>query len=283
MSLALTALSMAAFEALCPYTTRQTGPWPTRAGNRVFLERLDEIAGDASAFDEFLTKVEGRPVAMIYAEHDEMEPYGGIKYPAQENITHLTIETLIAANGSVTFERADGSIATIGSRESPATDIQIDTVLKTLCSEIVHLLGKKVGEDRPPSSKIYNSVVMEVHNYRSVPQRNAERAVRIVARTITLLVKIKSETWPRNFASGGSAPTGFDVLPAPLAAVAKQLDPASPNYALCQEIATWVAPPIALGPAADVRVFSTIDPHSPPTQSDGSDSDVLADVNLAGS
>lgn len=275
MSLARLALRLAAFEALCPSLAASAGPWPTLAGNLVYDSRIDLIEGDEKA----LAELEGRPLAVVYTEKDDLTPYGeGVKYPAQEQVVHLTVEIMIAAAATVEFVNASGEATSVGAVSAPITDRQHEATLDVLEAQIRRVLGKRAYEDAPPSSALFNRVAMEVRHIESVPQRTVDRATRIAARTVTFLVKIKTERWPLNLADGEGAPTGFALLPEPLATVANGLDQASTGYALCQQIVALMNVPVRRAGGLDVRAFFGVTPHAQPVNPNGSDADVRTDV-----
>lgn len=273
MSLSRLALRLAAIEALCPSLLVAEGPWPTIAGNRVYDSRMDLIEGDQAT----LAEIEGNPIAIVYTERDETQPYGEIHYPAQERICHLTVELLIAATGTVEVENADGSKTTVGSISAPITDRQHEALLDVLEGQVVQLLGRRVGEEMPNSAALYNKVAMEVRHIGSVPQRDADRAIRYAARTLTLTIKMKADSWPQNVMPGQPIPTGLNLLPEPLKTVAKELASTSTGYALCQSIVGLMTAPVTRT-LPDFRAFLAVAPHAAPTNPDGSDSDIQADI-----
>lgn len=274
MSLSRLALRLAAIEALCPSLSAIEGPWPTIAGNRVYDSRMDLIEGDQAT----LAEIEGNPIAIVYTERDETQPYGEIKYPAQERICHLTVELLIAATGMVEVDNADGTKTTVGSISAPITDRQHEALLDLLEGQVIQLLGRRVGEEMPSSAALYNKVAMECRHIASVPQRDADRAIRYAARTLTLTLKIKADSWPQNLNAGQSAPSGLGLLPDLLQMVANGLDPSSTGYALCQSMVGLMGVPVERTQLTDIRAFLGVTPHAVPTQSDGSDSDIQADI-----
>lgn len=268
MSLARLALRLAAVEALCPSALATSGPWPTLAGANVYDSRIDLIEGDADRLDE----LEGSPIVIVYTEDDELAPYGEAKYPAQEQIVHLAVQILIAAKGAVEVENASGQTETFGAVVAPVTDRQHEALLDMLESMVRRVLGKRTGEDMPPSARIYDRVAMEVRHIDSVPQRSADRATRYAARTVTFRLKIKAESWP----SVDRQPSGIDLLPEPLRGVAKALDPASTGYALCQSLIALAPSPPTRTPMATIRAFLGM--GRTPTQESGVDSDIEAQV-----
>jgi hypothetical protein len=280
MSLARLALRLAAFEALCPSVLAASGPWPTIAGNLVYDSRIDLIEGDEKAIAE----LEGKPLAVVYTERDDQTPYGeGVKYPAQEQVIHLTVEIMIAAAAQVEYVNAAGATSSFGALAAPITDRQHEAMLDLLEAQVRRALGKRAYEDALPSSTLYNRVAMEIRHIESLPQRSADRATRIAARTIIFAVKVRTEKWPLNLGAGQTAPTGFALLPEPLATVANGLDSGSTGYALCQALVGAMPIPVSRVALTDIHGFFSIAPHAAPTQLDGSDSDVQADLDPQGS
>jgi hypothetical protein len=273
MSLSRLALRLAAIEALCPSRLASSGPWPTIAGGLVFDSRIDLMEGD----ERLAGDIEGRPVAIVYTERDDTAPYGEIRYPAQERVCHLIVEILIAAKGVIEVEGADGATATVGTIGVGATDREREGLLDLLEAQVLRLLGKWSRQDMPASAALYNEIMMEVRRIESVPERSADRSIRYAARTICLHVKMKAEYWPLDLQPGQSAPTGLDLLPAPLSTIAKGLDPTSTGYALCMTFVPLVNMPVERVQLEDIRMFAGLDGRTP-QKPDGSDSDIVGDI-----
>jgi hypothetical protein len=270
MSLARLALRLAAYEALNPAESAVAGPWPTLAGQRVYDTRIDEIQAPDD-WAAFIGRIEGRPIVSLYTEEETVTPYGQAKYPAEESVVCLTVEMMIAAQGTIDVTNADGTTETLGLVTAPVTDRQREGILDVLEAQIRRLLDPLSSMG---NTTLFRGVAMERRHIRSVPQRAADRVTRLAARTLHLDLKIKSEAWPR--LPVDPPPTGFDLLPEPLRTVAKGLPAGSTGALFCTDVASWLQSPPALVPLDLIAL--QVGMGRLPTQPDGSDSDVRGSV-----
>jgi hypothetical protein len=229
MSFSRLALRLAAIEALCP----TGGPYPTIAGRRVYDSRIDLVAGD-----DDLSAIEANPLISVYTEDQHELPYGSAKYPAAENVVTLVLELMLAIRGEVEIEHPDGSKETVGTLDTPATDRQHEALLDLLEAQAVYLLNPK---NMAPTALVYSKVAWEIHSVHSDPQRAADRAVRLAARTVKLHIKVKKEEWTPFPVS--PAPTGLDRLPEPMRSVAYAMPAGSSAAALCATLADYAPQP----------------------------------------
>lgn len=267
------ALRLAAIEALCPSLLVSAGPWPTIAGNNVYDSRIELLESD----EKLASDLENVPVVIVYTEQDRTSTIDpSVNTPADVRLCHLSVELMIASTGEIEIEQADGTKQTIGAITPPVTDRQHEALLDLLEGQVTRLLGKRDGEDRLASSKLFNQVAMEVRGIDSEPKRSADGATRLAARTVTFQIKMKSEKWPLDLAAGQNAPAGFNLLPEPLRTVANGLDPNSTGYRLCQSLVSLVHVPALRTPLQEVHAFLGM--GRTPAVGDGTDSDVQADV-----
>lgn len=229
MSFSRLALRLAAIEALCP----TGGPYPTIAGRRVYDSRLDLIAGD-----DDLSAIESNPLIGVYTEDQHELPYGSAKYPSAENVVTLVLEIMLAVRGEIEIDGPGGTTQTVGTLDAPVTDRMHEALLDTLEAQAIYLLDPK---NMAPTAAIYSKVAWEIHSVHSDPQRAADRATRIAARTVKLHIKVKKEVWPPFPIS--PTPTGLDRLPEPLRSVAYALPNGSSAAALCATLATYAPQP----------------------------------------
>src|SRR4051812_48348079 len=141
MPLSRLALRLAAYEALNPFASIKSGPWPTIAGANVYDSRLDPglTVDDPDAWDSFVTSIEGRPIVIVYTEEHDTSPTSG-EYPADRHIADLVVELMIATRGTVEIPRADGSPIEVGSVEMALTDRQREALLDFLEGQVRKLL-----------------------------------------------------------------------------------------------------------------------------------------------
>ena len=278
MSLSRLALRLAAYEALCPYASvaaSPPGPWPTLAGAEVFDSRVDPVASE-DAWNAFLKAIENQPLIILYTEEQETSPVEG-DYPADKEIVELVAELMIAATGPLAVEQPGGGTTTIGALGAPLTDRQHEATLDLLEAQVRYVLDP---QGYAATAATYRKVARELHHVHSVPQRDADKAARIAARTLKFRLRVAATAWPLQ----PSAPpaSGLALLPQPLQGVAQALDPASSGALLCAELAGLVAQPAALTPLSDIRVLANLDRGAAPTDAAGSDADMVGDVPLSG-
>ena len=217
--LARLALRLAAVECLCPTSVASAGPWPTIAGSRVYDSRQDPIDG--------LDDIEARPLLIVYTEQDNSQPYGSAVHKPDESIVEIVIEAMIAARGTVEIQTGASTVETLGTVESPISDRDHEAALDLLEAAVRR---RFLGRDPDAAATLWRKVAWECRHVESSPMRNAERSVRVAARTITFRVKVKSDDWSALGASG------MDRLPEPLRTVANAL-PAGSGRDVC----TWTA------------------------------------------
>lgn len=274
MSLSRIALRLAAYEALNPFATITTGPWPTHAGNRVYDSRIDPVEAP-DAVEKLLSQIEGKPIVTLYTEEQESEPYAGAEYPIDKEIVVLVAELMIAARGTIEVQDAQGSVQTFGAITSPATDREREVLLDILEHQVREALAV---ESLASAGALYRGVVMEAHHIHSVPQRGADHVTRLAARTVKFRLRV--HTTLRAFAPSSPPATGLALLPEPLLSVALALAPGSTGAAVCASIAQLIGQPDPLVPLEGIDIFVSVDRGAAPTKDDGSDSDVRAAVTL---
>ncbi len=264
MSLARLALRLAAYEALCPFASLMTGPWPTLAGKNVFDSRIDLIQSDDKP--TIVEELEGKPLLIVYTEEDVSTPYPGAKKPPDEQIVHLVVEAMIAATGKVTVPDPNGGDpVTVGTIQAPITDRQHEAMLDALEAQVRRILDDR---NRMPSAAIFTGQAWEVRQIESYPQRDGDRVTRVAARTLKFHVKVKPDHWPK--VPRAIAPTGLDLLPEPLRSVAYALPAGSTGLAVCQQTAAWMLPAPSLPPTlAGIGIATDVDrdpENASPTQ-----------------
>lgn len=224
MTLARTALRLAAIEGLAPTGTKASDAWPTIARHRVFdsrLDMLDDLAADERA-----------PVIVVYTDTDDGtsgDPSGG---PPFKRFVDLVFEISVVA-----FAEQEGSPETFVPY-FPVTDAQTEAALDLLEAGIAFALLKA------PTGILFQRLVRgKVPTTSSAPQRSSEEAVRVAMRTVTWRCQIPDDCFdmaPAALASGN------DRLPEPLRSVVAGL--AATAYG--QQIAAGLA---AFAPRAPVR------------------------------
>lgn len=277
MSLSRLGLRLAAIEALNPFATVASGPWPTVAGPRVYDSRIDPIAAAQTidALSAAIQALESKPIVSIYTEEQTTEPAAG-EYPADVEIVDLVAQIQIGARGAIDVDAADGSIETVGGSSIPATDGDAEAILDMLEAQVRMILDPGA---LTPTNALFRSVAVERHHIGSTPERQPERAVRLAMRTLKLKLRVRRTAWPPY--ATGSASTGLDALPEPLRTVAKGLDPMSAAAQRCVKLAALVRAPITLTPLDELRLNTNVDRTSPPTDPGGSDADAIGDVVFA--
>jgi hypothetical protein len=278
MSFSRLALRLAAYEVLCPYASRAavaavppTAPaWPTVAGANVYDTRLDPLEG-ADSFDAFVLQIEGNPVVILYTDDQETEPTEG-EYPADKEIADLTAVLFIASAGSVTVTETGGTTADVG---PVITDPQREALLDLLEAQIRQLLDPQAPNQIAPAGP-WLKVARELHHVHSVPERSSDKTVRVAQRAVRFRFRVSQTIWN----APGTTPTGIGILPQPLLAVAQGLNTASPSYLMLAQFAAYLANPPALMPLTDIRMNVSLNRNTVPTRPDGSDADVIADVEM---
>ncbi len=276
MSLSRLALRLAAYEALCPYASVvASGPWPTVAGAEVYDSRVDPVATE-DGWKAFLTKIEGKPLIIVYTEEQETSPYAG-EYPADKEEVELVVELMIAAIGSVTVEQPNGETTTVGTLEAPISDRLREALLDLLEAQVRFVLDT---QSYAPTALVYSKIARELHHVHSVPQRDAATQARVAARTVKFKLAVPATSWP--LAPSSPPASGLALLPSPLLGVAQALNPASSGGLVCAQLAGLVAQPAPLVPLTDIRILANVDRSVAPTAPTGSDSDVVGDAPLSG-
>ncbi len=253
------ALRLAAIEALCPFASIGSGPYPTIAGDRVFDSRQDAI--------DTLAEDEARPILVVYTECQEDHRFGSGSRDLDESIIDLTIEAVMAVKGSVDIEQADGSVETIGTVGAPFTDPRHEAYLDLLEAGVRYALSR---QNITPEGLVFNGLAMELRSGRSDPQRSPDKTVKLALRTIELKIKTKTTEWP---AAATPAASGLDALPQPLRDVAQGLPAGSPGRMLCEELAGFMPNTPALPATLDgITIYAGMgrlpDPGTPATTAD---------------
>ena len=269
MSLSRLALRLAACEALAPFASSASGPWPTLAGREVYDSRIDPIAA-ASDWEQFLARIDGKPIVILSTEDHETVPFEGAQYPAEIEMVDLFVEIMIAAGGLVEVVNPDGSQATVGQLGAAVTDRQREALLDLLEGQIRYVLSTVA---LAPSAALFRQIARECHHVHSVPQREVDKTQRVAARTMIFKLRVPQDQWPAFPAS--PAATGLGLLPQPLQQVATALDPTSSGGVLCATLATLIGPPAAPTALGDIRLSSNLDRVVTPTLADD---DVTGDV-----
>lgn len=225
------ALRLAAVEALCPSALIATGPMPTLAGNLVYDSRIDLIAGAASPEEitAALERLENRPLVVLYTEEVKWSAYSSGGH-ADMMTVDLVAEVMLAATGVIVQQGADGSVEQIGTLEAPATDRAREADIDMLAWQVESLLDIRL---MLPSQHLLPLVQMKRIDGDSVPQRAADRSIRLGARTLRFRVQVKKERWP----------TAAGLLPEPLASVAAALPAGSSGRQICDRLAALTAGP----------------------------------------
>lgn len=251
------ALRLAAIEALCPFATAALGPWPTLAQNRVFDSQQEPLSS--------LDPNDAKPICIVYTESDEGNPLGTAKFPIEDYVVKLTIECLIAARGTLQITHADGSIETIGTLTSPITDGAQEAALDWLEATVVRALS--TTQDLI-SNRVWQAVVVEMHNINSVPLKGSDHTVRLLGRSVTMTCRVRPTVWPDLVVNATGTPvaaTGFARLPDPLSLVAAMLDPASPGGLICASLAAAAPAAGAMIPMGGINVYGLLlNPPVPP-------------------
>jgi hypothetical protein len=278
LSFSRLALRLAAYEALAPYssrvppvTTPPTSPaWPTIAGANVYDTRMDPLAG-ADSFADFVLQIEGNPVVILYTDDQETEPTAG-EYPADLELADLCATLFIASAGTVTVTETGGQTASVG----PAiTDPQQEALLDLLEAQIRQILDPQAINQVAPSGPLFK-VARELRHVHSVPERSADKTVRVAQRHVRFRFRISQTIWN----APGTVPEGINILPQPLLTVALGLNVNSPSYQMLAQFAAYLANPPALTPLLDIRMNVNVNRNVAPTDPAGSDADVIGDVTF---
>jgi hypothetical protein len=268
MSLSRLALRLAAYEALNPFATMISGPWPTIAGEHIYDSRATPFS-DSADWGAFLNEIEGKPIVILYTEEHEIAPTAG-EYPADKDVVDLVAELMIAAQGQVVIKNADGSEQTMGAVGAQLTSREHEAMLDWLEWEVVSQLNL---ETATPSNGLYQKVAREWHHGHSVPQRDADKAVRFAARTVRLKLRVPHTLRPQLPANPPA--TGLALLPGALGVVAAALDPQSTGGRLCAKLAATLISPPAPPALADIRITANMNRGATPTPTSN---DFIGDV-----
>jgi hypothetical protein len=224
MSLARTALRLAAVEALCPTAALAAdGPWQTLAQKYVFDSRINPIEDD-------LKVGEDRPIICVYTEHDDGKSGQGRGGPpfllTIDLVLELSIVVKIAKDG-------DPENFIVG---EPETDPELEAALDLLEAQIKFILLYAAP------GRIWREVSKSrVHNPRSTIHRTSEEGIRLAKRTMTWKVEVEDD----QYEAAPKAPLkGFAILPWPLRTVAEMLPEGSYGRKVCLGLAAEMTVPV---------------------------------------
>lgn len=241
MSLARTALRLAAIEALRPSTSSPRpgfpdgGPWPTIARHRVYDAKIDAI-------DDLVL---GAPAAVVavYADDDESRSYQ--KGPPFERYVELCFELSVAQlmenpDAPASYEPA-----------VPVTDAESEASLDLLETSIRFAL--MYGPTGALFRKASGNRIMSV---TSKPTRSGEEAIRLAMRNIVMRVQIEDDCFDL---APNNAATGLDRLPQPFRSVVAALPDSAYGRAVAAGLAEFA--PTAPVPTRPFTIAATIDAH----------------------
>lgn len=238
MSLARTALRLAAIEALRPAASLAAdGPWPTLARHRVYDAKIDQI-------DDLALK-DRAPVVSVYTDDDESQTaHSG---PPFKRFVELCFELSIAQMAP-SPDDPDLYEAAV-----PVTDAESEASLDLLESAI------KFALMYGPTGRILRTVTgNRIEKITSKPTRTGEEAVRLAMRSLTMRVQIDDDCF--DLAPLANA-TGLDRLPQPLRGVVQALGETSYGRAIGTALAA--ASPAAPVPTRPFSVAADIDATVP--------------------
>lgn len=213
MSLARTALRLAALHALRPAWTPDAGPWPTVAEGRVYdshMEPIDDLAED-----------EMRPIILVFTDLDTAEPTQPGGSPPWQRMVTMVFEISVVARGE-SDEAADTFVPV-----HPVTSAETEAVLDLLEA------GLRFALTAAPGGALFRKVA-RIASMESAVQRSAEEALRIAVRTITVRCVVIDDCFNLNPAA---VLAGNDRLPEPLKTVVAAL----PAGSYGKEIGTALA------------------------------------------
>lgn len=233
MSLARTALRLAVIEALAPHALLAAdGPWPTIAGPRFF----DSLVAPLD-----MTTLEHRvPVVGVFVDEQTTEGYGS----ATEVFGQGRQQVKLAFELVVPFVE-EGEVG-LG-----LTDAGLEARLDLLQYQILERL--KAALHLKPLA----AVLLSIGKVASTPWRDPDTQERLSSRRIELDAHIRQD---KPVPATGM---GLDLLPDPLRGVARALPPLSAAYALCEALATLLAPEPGLPDLESIAVTTSINPDSP--------------------
>lgn len=256
MSLARTALRLAAIEALRPTGSLPRpaapagGPWPTIARHRVYdakIDAIDDLAVGARA-----------PVISVYADEDESTTRQ--KGPPFERYVELSFELSIAQLME-NPDKPDEYEPAI-----PVTDAESEASLDLLETSVRFALiyGPTGTLFRKASGNRVMSII-------SRPTRSGEEAIRLAMRTVTMRVQIDDDCF--NLAPDGTE-AGLDRLPQPIRGIVEALPDSAYGRAIAAGLSDYA--PTAPVPTRPFTIEAGLDAHKP--HDHDRDPDVIVEI-----
>jgi hypothetical protein len=218
MTLVRTALRLAAVNALLDKTVAQ---------NRVADSRIPAL--------DLLKPADRKPFVVVTTEGDSgpgLGPQdGGAPY-------HRVIDLIFEC--SIATVDADEQTYTIG---MPETDDELEAELDLLEYQIQAALWSDLG----PAAVLFRQVALRSAHYDSTRFKSDQSAAKLASRLLILSCQVRDDVTDAVYrVNGGLAidvqPTGYDLLPAPLSAVAKALPAGSYGKAVCDALVTAMRP-----------------------------------------
>ncbi|CAN7316755.1 hypothetical protein LJR009_001598 [Bosea sp. LjRoot9] len=234
MSLAPTALRLAAVEALSPYAQNiaATPVWPTFAGRQIFDSEIAPVA--LSEADRSL------PVIVVSCDATKTEGYGtapDVTLPGDGDETAtLAFEIMVP-------------VRLVGSDGTVAFDIgPTNALAKALLELIEDQILQRLGEARMNGPLLH--VLKSISEIDSQCYSDPDTDIQLTATRLELKCHIRQRSaWPT-----GSGLEGLDVLPDPLRSVAKELHPESYGGKVALGIAELIGNPAAFPALNELRL-----------------------------
>jgi hypothetical protein len=252
MSLVRTALRLAAVNTLAGV---DASSGPTIANNRVYDSRISDFSPETYPDD-------AKPTIIVLTDDDQGESLshqnGGP--PFRRNIS-LVFEFAMVQGTQMQFEE-DGETKTVFVPGFPATDAEHEASLDLLEFQIL----RRLSADPDPTASLFRSISPRSWSYNCHRQVMDNSGVKIAARVLTLVTEVTDDQV--QVYKTGAAPTGLDVLPAPLVKIAKALPAGSSGLATITALAAALQP-LTVGPFTGMN--ATIKSTKVPNSTDPSD------------
>jgi hypothetical protein len=236
MTLARTALRLATIAAL-QGPTRSTGP--TIACNRVYDSRISDFSPETYADDAL-------PTIIVLTDEDDGDSLsrqnGG---PPFKRLINLVMEFAMVQGFDVPVDEG-GSAFVPG---YPATDAEHEASLDLLEFQI----SRRLAYDLDPLPILFRTFT-RAWKHDCHRQVLDETGVKIAARILTWQIEVTDDQ-VQIYNTAAAQPTGFDVLPYPLSAVAKAL-PAGNGLDICNALVAALSP-LTAGPLEGIDVTTS--------------------------
>lgn len=238
MSLARTALRLAALEALAPFAMQgeASPPWPTMAGARVSDSQIEVVAE---------TDAERRmPLIVVFADEAKTEGLGTaldatFEGAGREKVT-LAFEIMVP--GVIRHDAETEILPFAGT----------DAMAEGFLDMVEEQIRQRIADAR--TSKPLCLVLDRIEEITSTPWRDPDLDIRLSARRVefTCIVR-QGGRWPEPSASG------LEALPSPLREVSQELPDGSYGRSVCEALARMLGDRAVFATLSEIRLAARLD------------------------